>query len=113
MANERIEGIRKMLTDHIELTAPNNQARGWRSDCEYLLAKIDDLQADLKACAPHLQAYARHCEACEGSGEILDHDDGGRQCEHCKPLWDLDERINPPPPPSEPVHAEIDDDILF
>lgn len=111
--DSRIDGIRKMLADPVEQTAPNNQARGWRTDCEYLLAKIDELQADLKACAPHILDYARNCEACEGSGEILGYEDEASPCEHCKPLRDLEERINPSPPPPAPVYAEVDDDIMF
>ena len=113
MANDRIEGIRKMLTDHIDLTAPNNQARGWRSDCEYLLAKIDELLADLKDCEPHLRSLARSCEACEGSGEILDYENRSRPCEHCRPIWDLAERINPRFPPIEPGYEDVQDDIAF
>lgn len=113
MTNDRIEGIRKMLTDSVEQTAPTNHARGWRSDSEYLLAKVDDLLADLKECEPHLRSLARSCEACEGSGEILDYEDTSRPCEHCRPIWNLAERINPPPPIPEPVHLGVEDDIPF
>jgi hypothetical protein len=113
MTNQRIEGIRKMLTDSVELTAPNNQARGWRTDCEYLLAKVDDLLADLKQCEPHLRSLARLCEACDGSGEIMTSQDTAEECEYCRPIWNLAERVNPPPPPPEPVYEEIQDDIPF
>jgi len=77
----------------------------------------NDLLADLMECEPHLRTLARLCEACEGSGEIVRVDDYDneewRRCEHCRPIWDLAERINPSPPPPESMYEEVDDDIPF
>jgi len=68
--------------------------------------------------APLLRAHAKSCEACEGSGEkIVGHapdDYWGEPCQHCKPIWDLIERIEPKPQ-AVPVVAveEKEDDIAF
>ena len=113
MDNQRLEGIRKMLTDSVEQTAPSNHARGWRTDCEYLLSKTDDLSADLAACVPHLRILARLCEACEGFGEILESDDTAEECPYCRPLWQLIERIDPRKPAPVQQIMEMDDDIAF
>lgn len=110
--NQRLEVIREMLAEPIGSTTASNQALGWRSDCEYLLATVDELSADLKACEPHLCSLASSCEACWGTGEIIDSEDMLRPCEHCQPVRNLAERINPTPPPA-PVHAEAEYDIPF
>jgi hypothetical protein len=116
--DERIKSIRTMLNDPIEQTAPNNQARSWRTDCDYLLTELDDKSRCLAECIPFLRAHAKSCEACEGSGErIVGHEpaDSWREpCGHCKPIWDLIERMEPPAPaPSPPAIEEVQDDIIF
>lgn len=111
--DSRIEGIRKLLADPVDITAPNNQARGWRTDCEQLLTKVDGCLLDLSYCAKHLRTLVRYCEACEGSGEIIQDDDTAEDCSHCKPIWVLIQRIDPPKPPPMPVIEERDDDIAF
>jgi hypothetical protein len=116
--DERIKSIRAMLNDPIEQTAPNNQARGWRRDCDYLLTELDDKSHCLAECIPFLRAHAKSCEACGGSGEkIVGHapdDYWSEPCAHCKPLWDLIERIEPKPQ-AVPVAVteEQEDDIAF
>jgi hypothetical protein len=54
----------------------------------------------LEAAIPFLRARAASCEACEGAGErIVGHapdDYQSEPCKHCKPIWDLIERIEPP-----------------
>ena len=107
----RLESIREMLKEQIEQTAPNNQARGWRNDCEYLLYKVDEQRLELDYALPMLRDLAHHCEACQGGGEIIDEFDIAEECPHCKRIHALIQRIKPPEPP--PVVEEIDDDILF
>jgi hypothetical protein len=87
---------------------------GGRADCEYLLVSVDMLTEDLAETVPHLRTLASQCEACEGSGELIDQDDEGRPCPHCKPIWALVERFTPRPALVEPaVTEEVDDDIFF
>lgn len=109
--SSRLAGIRAMLKDPKEQTAPNNQAICWRADCEYLLVEVDMLREDLEETVPHLRALASQCEACEGSGELIDQDDEARECKYCRPIWRLVERFTPKP--ALPVITEVEDDILF
>jgi hypothetical protein len=117
--DERVKFIRALLNDPIEQTAPNNQAQGWRRDCDYLLTELDDKSALLIECEPHLRTLASQCESCEGSGEILtgpsDEEATSEPCTHCRPIWDLIERIEPPAP--QPVRVttagDYDDDLPF
>lgn len=116
--DERVKAIRALLNAPIEQTAPNNQAQGWRRDCDYLLTELDDKGLLLADCIPHLRSLARQCEACEGSGEKIvgnaPDDYWSEPCEHCKPIWSLVERIEPPRPQPTPVAAiEVEDDIAF
>lgn len=70
----------------------------------------------LEAVAPFLRAHAKSCEACEGSGEkIVGHapdDYWSEPCAHCKPIWDLVERIQPPrsAPVVAPAPAAVEED---
>jgi hypothetical protein len=116
--DERVKSIRALLDDPVEQTAPNNQAQGWRRDCDYLLTELDDKSGCLAECIPFLRAYAKSCEACGGSGEKIvgnaPDDYWSEPCEHCKPTWDLIERIQPPCPTPAPVATEQEeDDVLF
>ncbi len=96
-------------------------------ECRYLAQKLsegpvprDELREMLDEAVPHLRKLAHACEACEGAGEILTHaTDQAEACKHCKPIWDLIERIDPPKP-SKPVapppvatDADYDDDLPF
>jgi hypothetical protein len=71
MNETRLEGIRKLLQEPVEQTAPNNQARCWRADCEYLYVALGDARDLLEQAIPHLRTLASQCEGCEGSGEIV------------------------------------------
>lgn len=70
----------------------------------------------LEAALPFLRAHAKSCEACEGSGEkIVGHapdDYWSEPCVHCKPIWDLVERIQPPRPIPvvAPAAAAVEED---
>jgi hypothetical protein len=74
----------------------------------------------LAEAAPLLRQLASRCEGCEGAGEIIRGDgnpenDHSEPCKHCKPIWDLIERIEPPqlvPPPTAPAPAQEEDDDL-
>jgi hypothetical protein len=115
---KRVTSIRTLLNAPIEQTAPSNHARGWRGDCDYLLTELDEKSAQLTECSPYLRNLARQCEACEGSNEIVtgpsDEEATGEPCAHCKPIWDLIERIEPKPQPAQ-VEAveEEENDIPF
>lgn len=118
--SKRLDGIRSMLRDSEAQTAPNNHARGWRADCEYLLAVVDELQAELDEALPHLRALARHCEACEGYGAIVrgesDEKAWEEPCGYCKPLQDQIQRLTPKLPPAPeviPVEEVEENDIPF
>lgn len=118
MNETRLEGIGKLLQEPVEQTAPNNQARCWRTDCDFLYTEFGEARALLELAIPHLRTLAYQCEACGGSGElVLGSDDEsayGEPCKHCKPLWDLIERMEPPAaPPPQPVVEEVEDDIAF
>jgi hypothetical protein len=120
---ERVKSIRALLNDPIEQTAPNNHAQGWRRDCDYLLTEFDEKSARLVECSPYLRSLASQCEFCQGSGEVItgevvigprDEEAASEPCVHCKPIWDLIERIEPKPQ-SVPVVAveKEEDDIAF
>lgn len=118
--DERVASIRALLQDRIEQTAPNNQALGWRTDCDYLLTELDDKSHALAECAPLLRRLAKECLDCEGSGEIVtgpsDEEATSEPCANCKPIWDLIERIEPPPAPTPVPSAtagDFDDDLPF
>lgn len=75
--------------------------------------EIHDQASLLAQCIPHLQTFTRHCEACEGAGEIISPDDSAEPCPHCAPIWDLMRRIEPPPKPAPQLIEEPEDDIAF
>ena len=120
---ERVRSIRAMVNDPIEQTAPNNQAQAWRRDCDYLLTELDERSAQLAECSPYLRSLANQCEFCQGSRELVigkvvigprDEEPAREPCMHCKPIWDLIERIEPKPQTtSVAVAEEQDDDIAF
>lgn len=115
--DQRVKSIRNLLNEPIDQTAPNNRAQGWRRDCDYLLSELDDKIRGLAECIPFLRAHAKSCEACEGSGEKIvgnaPDDYWSEPCKHCKPIWDLIERMEPPAPPPQPAIEEVEDDIAF
>lgn len=74
--------------------------------------EIHDQASLLAHCVPHLRTLTRHCEACEGSGEIIEHDDTAEECPYCKPIWVLIQSIEPPKPVAQPIE-ETEDDIQF
>lgn len=73
---------------------------------------IHDQASQIAACLPHLQVLTQYCEACQGCGEVLHTDESGEPCGHCKPIWDLIHRINPPKQKAQPIE-EPEDDIAF
>lgn len=118
--DDRLKSIRALLNDPIEQTAPTNHAQGWRRDCDYLLTELDDRTQSLVECAPLLRRLAKECLDCEGSGEIVtgpsDEEATSEPCANCKPIWDLIERIEPPPaltPVPSATVGDFDDDLPF
>lgn len=117
--DDRVEEIRSLLETWKPTAQENNEAFNCREDCVYLLGSIDVALELLANAAPHLRTAASHCEACEGSGEIVtgpsDEETTSEPCIHCKPIWDLIERIEPPAPQPVPVTTagDYDDDLPF
>jgi hypothetical protein len=113
----RIESIRALLDQPLEQTAPNNQAHGWRGDCNFLLTEVDARTRMLEAALPHLSALARTCEGCSGAGAIVvghaPDDYWEEPCQNCKPIWDLVDQIKPPDPLPMFTQQEVEDDIPF
>lgn len=87
------------------------------------LSPGDPLALDAAECLeqalPYLRRLTRHCEDCEGAGEIIvghaPDDYWSEPCQHCKPIWDLIERIESPAPQPVPVTTagDYDDDLPF
>ena len=109
-----IEGDGK--TEHLRVTG------FFPIDIAHLITAAPDMRAMLDEAAPFLRQLAQHCEACEGAGEIVtgpsDEEATSEPCTHCKPLWDLIERVETPlvpaPAPVQPTPAvEEEDDVLF
>lgn len=64
---------------------------------------------------PALRKFARNCPDCEGSGEVIHHDDTSEECETCMTIRELIDYLTPEPPKAEPVPvttAEAEDDDL-
>jgi hypothetical protein len=68
--------------------------------------------------APLLRRLAKQCEGCGGAGENVygtsPEDERAEECTHCKPIWNLIERIEPPhpartPAPAQPAQEENDE----
>jgi hypothetical protein len=81
--------------------------------CAEAADEIESLKLLLTKCLPELRNLTQHCEACEGSGEILGADESAEACLHCKPIRDLIDQIEPPKPPVPQPIAEPEDDIAF
>jgi len=117
--DDRVEEIRTLLETWKPTVQENNEAFNCREDCVYLLGSLDVALELLANAAPHLRTAASHCEACEGSGEIVlgpdDEHAYSEPCTHCKPIWDLIERVEPRHSQPAPAAAleEEEDDILF
>jgi hypothetical protein len=66
---------------------------------QHVGVEVSEAADCLEAAIPFLRARAASCEACEGAGEhIVGHapdDYQSEPCKHCKPIWDLIERIEP------------------
>lgn len=110
----RVEQIRKIMAEWHPVRAENNEAFHCKADIEFLLAKIDDLQALNQKAAAVLSK--RMCPVCEGAGQIVHgtspDNEWAETCPECKDDHDLIEQLDPPAP-TEPAHAEVGDDIQF
>lgn len=66
---------------------------------------------------PSLRKFARNCPDCEGSGEVMLHDDSSEACETCMALNELIDYLTPKPPKPEcasvPVVEAEDDELPF
>lgn len=115
--DDRVEEIRALMDTWKPTVQENNEAFNCREDCVYLLGSFDIALELLRTTAPHLRTAASHCEACEGSGEIVrgpdDENSYSEPCEHCKPIWDLIERIEPKRLKPVTEALEEEDDIAF
>lgn len=106
-AEARFNSIGQLLSTPGPTVGENNVAFHWRRDCDWLHGELGDARELLEQAAPHLRTLASNCQACGGSGEIVfGQDDESAQsepCKHCKPLWDLIERMGPGPAPPPPL----------
>jgi hypothetical protein len=66
---------------------------------------------------PSLRKFARNCPDCEGSGEVMHHDDSSEPCDTCMALNELIDYLTPQGPKPEcapaPVVEVEDDDLHF
>lgn len=93
MANQTADHLVSRLRNYA------NAVPGTLADAEPFSMTLEAADC-LEAAVPFLRARAASCEACEGAGEhIVGHapdDYQSEPCRHCKPIWDLIERIEPP-----------------
>lgn len=97
------------------LRSYGDAAPGTLADAEPFSMALEAAEC-LEAAVPFLRARAASCEACEGAGERIvgnaPDDYSSEPCEHCKPIWNLVERIQPPrvvatqPPQPGPISFE-------
>jgi hypothetical protein len=115
-SEDRYTSIGMLLSAPGPTVEENNIAFRWRADCDYLYWEFGDAKDLIEQAIPHLRSLASQCEACEGAGEIVygdpDHE-SSEPCKHCKPLWDLIERMTPPAPIPQPTIEEVEDDVAF
>jgi hypothetical protein len=76
---------------------------------------LEELRILCEIAMPSLRKFARNCPDCEGSGEVILHDDTSEECATCMALNDLIDYLTPKPPKPEPrpvTVTEVEDDDL-